>query len=84
MPAIQIQKRMTSREIKIKNKSANVAGLQFADLFANPACYAARMAREQKPLADSFGSRLIQVLDESKYRRWYDGTILGYGLKWLP
>lgn len=34
--AERVQRRLTSHEIKIRPKAANVAGLQFADLLANP------------------------------------------------
>jgi hypothetical protein len=84
MPAKRIQARMTSREIKIRSKTANIAGLQLADIFANPACAAARTIRERRPIPASFGGKLVEILEVLKYRRSADGKIEGFGRKWLP
>jgi hypothetical protein len=84
MAASQIQKRMTSREIKIREKRANIAGLQLADIFANPACSAARLIRENCPISQSVGGQYAQILEWSKYRRSDAGVIDGWGRKWLP
>jgi hypothetical protein len=50
MNARRIQNRMTSDEIKIREKQANIAGLQLADIFASPACSAARLIRQNQPI----------------------------------
>jgi len=70
---------LTTSDIKIKAKSADVPGLQLADLLA----YAAkrRILEEQdraKPLT-GFEKEVADLL-ESKYNRHsYDGRIVGYG-----
>lgn len=63
----QFQNTLTSRELKIKPKSANIAGLQLADLLAHPS--RCEILQEQgqlsRPLA-SFAKEIIAIL-ESKY-----------------
>jgi hypothetical protein len=78
-----LQRALTSRELKMKPKSANVAGLQLCDLLAHPACAAARRRRDRIPLPDNFGGRIAEVLKD-KYRRSSTGKIEGWGHKWLP
>lgn len=80
----EIEKHITSRELKLKKKSEDVAGLQLADLIAHASCRGMRLARRgTTPLTD-FGSRIERVLKESKYRRSYSKKIDGWGTKWLP
>lgn len=83
MGPTDLQRGLSTREIKLKPKSANVAGLQICDLVAHPACVAARCLQDGQPLPDNFGGRIAEVL-EDKYRRSYWGKIDGYGRKWLP
>jgi len=76
--------RLTSRQLKVKAKSNNVAGLQLADLIAYPS-YRATVARHQKEaLATNFGGSIAAILEESKYHRSPQGKIDGWGRKWLP
>jgi hypothetical protein len=76
--------RLTSRQLKVKPKSANIAGLQLADMIAHPSFVATKARHEGQPLADNFGGRIAAVLEATKYRRRWDGQIDGYGRKWLP
>jgi uncharacterized protein DUF3800 len=82
MNKTDLQRALTTRELKLKPKSANVAGLQLCDLLAHPACVAARCHHDGCTLPDNFGGALAEVL-EGKYRRSYYGQIDGYGRKWL-
>lgn len=76
--------RLTSRQLKVKAKSNNIAGLQLADLIAYPS-YRATVARHHKEvLATNFGGRIATILEESKYHRSPQGKIDGWGRKWLP
>jgi hypothetical protein len=63
----QFQKSLTSSQLKVKNKSANVSGLQLADLIANPS--RAEILSERhllgRPLA-AFSKRIIDIL-QCKY-----------------
>jgi hypothetical protein len=76
--------RLTSSQLKVKPKSANIAGLQLADMIAHPSHTATKARHEDAPLADNFGGRIAAILEASKYRRRWDGRIGGYGRKWLP
>lgn len=79
-----MQATLTSRQLKVKTKGANVAGLQLADLLAHPGYKAVFCRREHKRLPDNFGGRIAAIMEDSKYNRSMDGCIDGYGRKWLP
>ena len=86
LQAERLQQHLTSREIKIRGKQANIAGLQLADLVAHPSRRDA-MARFEldggkDDRARPFGTRIIAIL-ENKYMR-YKGRLMGSGLKKLP
>ena len=65
----QFQASLTSRELKIKSKTANISGLQLADLIANPS--RSQILAERGLLGrqlGEFAERIISVL-ETKYDR---------------
>jgi len=70
----QFQKALTSRELKVKSKANNVAGLQLADLFAHP-------SRNEMLIEDGivpwrlapFARRIVEIL-ERKYDQQYGKT----------
>lgn len=78
-----IDETLTSKELKIKPKSANIAGLQLADLLAFPA---QRYALKQYNLLNdgrhTFNESIIDVVESKFYLR--NGKIEGYGIKLLP
>ncbi|MFQ6131409.1 MAG: DUF3800 domain-containing protein [Armatimonadota bacterium] len=79
------QRTLTSREIKLKRKTANIAGLQLADLLAHPVRqdileHAGRI--QGKP--DTFGTRLVRALGQKYNRQLYKGRIEGYGRVLFP
>jgi hypothetical protein len=76
--------RLTSKELKVKPKGANVTGLQLADLIAHPSFRAALARKECQPLPDNFGGRIAEILEASKYDRSPWGKIEGWGIRWLP
>jgi hypothetical protein len=82
--ALAIQARMTSKEIKIKPKSANVAGLQLCDLLAHPARVAALAQHKGETMEARMGARIADILEDKKYRCSPYGTVDGWGRKWLP
>ncbi len=86
VPAEQWHARLTSEELKVKPKAANIAGLQLADVIAHPSCR--EVLRERGLITDDrsvFGDRVCAILRESKYdRHWRTGQIAGYGKKILP
>jgi hypothetical protein len=74
MNSEQFQKHLTSKELKIKPKSKNIAGLQIADLIAYPS-YRATLARHlREDLADNFGGRIAKILEDQKYDRDAKGS----------
>jgi hypothetical protein len=78
-----VQRRLTSREIRLEPKSSNVAGLQIADLLAHPAHRALRIRVTNGVQPDDYGSFLANMLDRYIYDRKGD-RIDGIGRKWLP
>lgn len=76
---------LLSGDLQMKPKSANVAGLQMADLFAHPSARHMRFERDKVPQPSDFGTRLADLLIAKKYRRHPQRlTIDGFGRKWLP
>lgn len=78
------RKCLTSKQLKIKPKESNIAGLQLADLLAYPS-YKSLLARhEGTQLPNNFGRQIVEILEKTKYVRSPKGQIDGWGLKWLP
>ncbi len=75
---------LTSRQLKVKPKSNNIAGLQLADLIASPSFRAALARRNNQPLPADFGGQIAQILEATKLHRSPAGQINGWGRKWLP
>ncbi len=66
----RIQRLLTSRELKVKPKSTNTAGLQLADLIANPS--RSEVLAERGLLGRELGAftkEIVDVLGEKYYRR---------------
>lgn len=75
---------ITSRQLKVRNKSDGVPGLQLADLLAHPSAGAlqAHHGFGERPV--DFGGRVADLLDLHKYARLRDGRVANVGLLWLP
>jgi len=75
---------LTSREAKLAKKSANIAGLQLADLLA----HAVRddILKDYGHLARTaaFDARIIVAVERKYNRHLYDGRIEGYGKVLFP
>jgi hypothetical protein len=84
MPSGEFQTRLSSAQLKIKKKEANIAGLQLADLLANPASRDLICNKQGVAMTAIFGGRVVKILYENKYRRSWRGTVKGYGTKTLP
>ena len=84
--AARFAESLTSCEIKVKPKQANIAGLQLADLVAHPsrrdALRVFGLYTEVQGRRRPFGEQISEILVD-KYER-YRGTIAGSGLKKLP
>jgi hypothetical protein len=74
----------TSKQLKVKSKSNNIAGLQLADLIAHPSFKATWARNSGQELSDNFGGQIARILETQKYYRNYRGKIDGWGRKWLP
>ncbi len=79
------QQALTSKELKVKPKSANIAGLQLADLLANPLRKAVLVEERkvQGPLA-SFTERILEAVKDKFNRHLYTGRVEGYGKVLFP
>lgn len=74
----------TSTELKIKPKSANISGLQIADILAHPARrWFFKNVFHMDDRKKTFADDIIEILVQSKFFR-YNGKIDGYGTKKLP
>jgi hypothetical protein len=79
-----INQRLTSKQLKIKQKVNNIAGLQLADMIAHPSFKATLARHQRQAIANNFGGRIALILEKSKYDRNKWGQINGYGRKLLP
>jgi hypothetical protein len=85
LPARAVQRCLRSRDIKMRPKTANIAGLQLADLIAHPSARHMRFDRECLDQPDDFGTKVADILIATRYRRHPDTMVIdGFGRKWLP
>lgn len=74
------QHTLTSSEIKLKQKSRNIAGLQLADLLAHPSKQGILIdERMIEDPGDNFGKRVCQCIRPKYNRQVFEGRIKGYG-----
>ena len=73
------QKVLTSREIKLKPKSSNIAGLQVADLLAYPVKQKILMENKVISSLDDFNKEICGVINSKYNQHAYEGRISGYG-----
>ena len=74
------QRALTSSQIKIKLKSANIAGLQLSDLLAHPSKQEILIEEQRidNP-GDNFGKQICQCIQAKYNQQVYEGRIRGYG-----
>lgn len=78
------QRALTSREIKLKPKSANVAGLQVADLLAYPVKQDILSERGLIPdPGNVYGREICRILESKYNRQVYGGHGRGHGRVFL-
>lgn len=79
------QKFLSSKEIKIESKKANISGLQMADMIANPSCRSLICCNMKTEMTAEFGKQIVERLTKVKYlKNPATGQIEGWGTKWLP
>ena len=73
----------TSKQLKVKQKSMNISGLQIADLLAFPARqYMLKYYQKIEVKRPTFNDEIIEILKTKLYRR--GNKTEGYGIKLLP
>jgi hypothetical protein len=65
----QFQRRLTSRQLKVKNKTNNIAGLQIADLIAHPSRNEIMWDERLITILAPFGKKITRILQSKYYRR---------------
>ena len=78
------QSTLSTKELKLREKRANIPGLQLADLIANPSMRSMICEKLGEEMTAEFGKKVVEILKRNKYRRRFDGQINGLGRKWLP
>ena len=84
-PAASFQQALTSRQLKVKKKAANIAGMQLADLLGHPVRNAilrdeGHLNADPKP----FAAKLVPIIERKFNRQLYDGRMSGYGKVFFP
>jgi hypothetical protein len=84
-PAQALQQALTTRKLKIEQKSANIAGLQLADVLSNPVRRGilkelGHVLEEPSP----FTARMIEVAERKFNRHLSSGRVWGYGKVFYP
>lgn len=84
-PASTFQFALTSKQLKVKNKTANTAGLQLADLLGHPVrqLILREEGRNTDP-APPFAARLLPILESKFNYHLYDRRVAGYGKVFFP
>lgn len=78
------QRALTTNEMKLRKKQANIAGLQLADLLAHPVKQAMLRRRRLIEWSPSpFAEALLGIARKNANRQEYQGTVDGYGAVWL-
>lgn len=83
VPAAQMRERIPSSNLKFRVKSANVAGLQLADLLAHPSHMIVRQHMGHVVDLGAYCNEMKTLLVCQKYDRSQWGKVVGYGMKWL-
>lgn len=85
VPAAVFQQALTSREVKVKPKTANIAGLQLADILGHPVRQSILIERGKtnSPLGP-FAAKLLAVVNGKFNRHLYNGRVEGYGKIMYP
>jgi len=84
VPRARMQARVPSSNLKFRYKRDNIAGLQLADLLAHPSHMLIRERMGHAMHLGDFCQQVGTLLRQEKYDRSNSGTIVGYGMKWLP
>lgn len=78
----QFQKALTSKQLKVKSKANNIAGLQLADLLAHPSRNEILLEKGLLGELAPFATRVVAILREKYYQDEATGQV--FGKKFLP
>lgn len=84
MPPRVVQAVLTTRELKIADKEADVQGLQLADLLASTCFAHIKHLRGFPAIKDEFGKEVADLMEMEKFYRSNSGNPEGYGRVWRP
>lgn len=79
-----VQSKLISRELQLEPKTADVAGLQVADLLAHPAHRTFKFMQQDIPIPNDYGASVVRQLEKVYDRHPVTNLIRGCGRKWLP
>lgn len=83
-PRVLMQARLPAKHLKFRDKRANVAGLELADLLAHPSALYVRQDMGHAVKPGPFALKVFDVLSKTKYDRSVYDVVKGYGTKYLP
>lgn len=78
-PGTHFQNVLTSKEIKLKKKDHNIAGLQLADLLAHPLRLHTLVENGRIAMQKDFGVVITETVMHKFNKHGYSGKIAGYG-----
>ncbi len=79
------QSALSSRQLKLHQKKANIAGLQLADLIAHPAKqWVLRNHSLSEGASAPFAQRLMRIVEDKFNRHLYNSKLEGYGYVLYP
>jgi len=73
------QEVLTSKELKIKPKAHDIAGLQLADVLAHPVKHQILMERGIAPAPFGFADAVAKIIETKYNRRFANKQVTGYG-----
>lgn len=80
-----IQSVLSSKEIKLKPKTSNIAGIQIADVVAHPCKQDVLISQNAiQDTGENFGKQIIQKVKDKYNRRYDTGEVEGYGRVFIP
>lgn len=82
--AARIAAVIPSPKLKFRYKPDNISGLQLCDLLAHPSHILTRSKMGHEMHMGDFCVQVAKALWDAKYDRGNNGSIVGYGMKWLP
>ena len=78
------QRALTTKDIKLRSKTTNIAGIQLADILAHPVKQALLFEKGRiGDLRETFGSQIYEAVEGKFNANTRTGQVEGYGKVWL-